>query len=311
MPHKHKRKREDDESNFDLPPSIRAKPLTTLTKQESIFTSDKEKKEKKQQKRKQKSKNNGYDDDTPKSFARLMAYQQGKRPKNAGLDDGNYTKKKKAKVKASQPDGDGDGDTKTKVPGSAAASASIPTPTPSTTTPSNDLKILPGERLSEFAARVNQSLPLSSIPKQTTRVAKIPGLENLKTPLTKHNKRLARLQSEWRATEARLRAKLEDESEELADQREEDEIVWLGAGIDKNAGSKKKKKGKKGKYGNDDDDVDPWKQLERKRSEEGELGRQRNLQDVVQAPPVLKGVKNIFKDKGDKELPQPLRRTRI
>lgn len=230
-----------------------------------------------------------------------MAFQQGKRPKNFGLDDGTSTKKKKSKTKTSQT-GTSDNDTTNTNPSNAAVA-----PEHTTSTPFNNLKILPGERLSEFAVRVNQSLPLSSIPKQTTRITKIPGLENLKTPLTKHNKRLARLQSEWRATEERLRAKREEEIEELADQREEEEIVWLGAGIDASSNGKKKKK-KKGRKGgdDDDDDLDPWKQLERKRLEEGELGRPRNLQDVVQAPPVLKSVKNIFKEKSERVPPQPL-----
>ncbi|KAL2438371.1 hypothetical protein ABEF95_008019 [Exophiala dermatitidis] len=298
MPHKHKRKRDEDESNFDLPPTTRARPLPSLaaTKQESIFTSDKETKAKAQQKKiasKRKSKPNGFDDDTPKAFARLMAFQQGKKIRpSAGLDDGTPKSKKKDK-KTSKTD--------------QTEEVTTATTTNTTTNSNNNLKILPGEKLSEFSARVDQSLPLTSIPKPSTgRLTKIPGLENLKAAqLTKHNKRLARLQSEWRATEEKLRLKREEEAEELADKLEEDELVWLGAGIDKNAGvAGKKGKKKKGKKADADaDDVDPWKVLERKRAEEGTLGRPATLQDVVLAPPVLKPVKNIFKEKSERKTP--------
>ncbi|KAL2419448.1 hypothetical protein ABEF95_009397 [Exophiala dermatitidis] len=305
MPHKHKRKRDEDETNFDLPPTTRARPLPSLaaTKQESIFTSDKETKAKAQQKKiasKRKSKPNGFaDDDTPKAFARLMAFQQGKKIRpSAGLDDGTPKSKKKDKNKPKPST------TTTTTNTTTNTNTDTNTSAPTTTSTTN-LKILPGEKLSEFSARVDQSLPLTSIPKPSTgRLTKIPGLENLKAAqLTKHNKRLARLQSEWRATEEKLRLKREEEAEELADKVEEDELVWLGAGIDKNAGvAGKKGKKKKGKKA-DADDVDPWKQLERKRAEEGTLGRPASLQDVVLAPPVLKPVRNIFKEKSERKTP--------
>jgi hypothetical protein len=82
-----------------------------------------------------------------------------------------------------------------------------------------------------------------------------------------------------------LRAKEEEEDDELADKREEDALLWLSGGFD---GPGRKKR--------DKDDADPWKQLERKRREEGET-KPRSLQDVVLAPPVLKPLKAIFKEK--------------
>ncbi|KAI1610846.1 hypothetical protein EDD36DRAFT_305004 [Exophiala viscosa] len=268
MPHKHKRKRDDkDASDFDLPPTSRAKTLPPK-KQETVFTSEPPTK-KREHKRKKPDK-----DDTPKAFARLMAFQTTGKRGPSGLDNGDRPKKKKTKNSKST---------------STTTTTTASTPAPPTSR--KTLQILPGERLSEFNARVDQSLPLTSIPKHRTRTPQIAGLEKLKTPLTKHNKRLARLQSEWRATEAKIHAKREEEQDDLADEKEEDDLLWLGAGIDKAAGSGKKKK-KLAK-----DDVDPWKQLEKKRREEGDLGRQKNLQDVVIAPPVLKSVKNIFKDK--------------
>ncbi len=307
MPHKHKRKHDETEDSkyastilcafrapfahtiltrrrsFDLPPTSRARTLTVHQKSEGIFDTSKSKKIHREHKKANKKKPNSFEDDTPKSFARLMAFQQAGRRLPSGLDNGTTSSKKsKSKSKTN------------------AVSDSKPTAESTTTTttsePKKPLQILPGERLSEFAARVDQSLPLTSVPRHQTRMNKIPGLEKVKTPLTKHNKRLARLQSEWRNTEAKRRAAREEQDDELADQREEDGLLWLGAGIDRDkpVGTKKKRPKRSG----NDDDADPWKQLEKKRREEGEL-RQKNLQDVVLAPPVLKSVKNIFKVKSD------------
>ncbi|KIW21171.1 hypothetical protein PV08_01751 [Exophiala spinifera] len=299
MPHKHKRKREDqEESNFDLPPSSRARTLSVHQKSETIFESSKDKKSKREAKKA--AKKSGLKDDTPKSFARLMAFHQHGQRLPSGLDDGTTIKTGKKKTKKNGRDSsntnvnDEEDDDDSNNNSNTNVNATEP------------LQILPGERLSEFAARVDQSLPLTSVPRHQTRINKIPGLEKIKTPLTKHNKRLARLQSEWRNAEAKRRAAQEEEDEELADRREEDDLLWLGAGVDKDrlrrsglgGGGKKKNKDKKK---HDPDDVDPWKQLERKRREEGEL-RQKNLQDVVLAPPVLKSVKNIFKDKGERSV---------
>ncbi|KAL6249331.1 hypothetical protein RBB50_003184 [Rhinocladiella similis] len=300
MPHKHKRKREDQaETNFDLPPSTRARTLSVHQKSETIFESSKDKKSKREAKKA--SKKTDVKDDTPKSFARLLAFQQNGKRLPSGLDDGTAKtsandKKKKKKTKPNTKPATTDTDTNPDANVVANDDSSNHAP----------LQILPGERLSEFAARVDQSLPLTSIPRHQTRINKIPGLEKIKTPLTKHNKRLARLQREWRNTEAKRRAAREEEDEDLADQREEDDLLWLGAGVDKDhhhhhhapggGGSKKKQRKKKTR---DADDVDPWKQLEKKRREEGEL-RQKNLQDVVLAPPVLKSVKNIFKDRSER-----------
>lgn len=270
-------------------------------KNESIFTSDKEKKEKRELKRSNKRRKRVEDDDTPKAFARLMVFQQTGKRLPSGLDDGSKTKKQQKKERAlnKQKSTTKDGISR-KAAGDTTLDEAAPATTTSTSTTTTataktqaPLKILPGERLADFSVRVDQSLPLASVPKQQSRVQQIPGLEKLKPHLTKHNKRLARMQSEWRATEAKLRARREDEDDDLADQKEEDALMWLGAGIDLSAGGKKKKKGKGGK--DLEDDLDPWKQLERKRRDEGDMVRQRNLQDVVQAPPVLKGVRNIFK----------------
>jgi hypothetical protein len=224
-------------------------------------------------KSREKSQLKGPVDDTPKSFARLMQFHTlGKRlPK--GLDDGNIQPKKNNKKRkldtADTPD----------------TVAAIPEPSQQ---PQQIPKILPGERLSDFAARVDQALPIAGL--RTTdkqRASKVPGL---KERTTKHNKRLERMQNEWREMERRRKEKLEEEMDELEDEREEQDFLWNGVG----SKTTKKEKQKKSRGGdpNADDDEDPWRVLEKSRAE----AKQRNLQDVVQAPPQLKKVKNKFKE---------------
>ncbi len=262
--------------------------MTVHQKQESIFTSDKERKEKRERK---KQKKNTTENDIPKSFARLLAFQKTGKGLPSGLDDGTKTRKKTKKKGANE--GANDESNGSNEDGSELTENKNKKQQQQQ---QQKLQILPGESLGDFAARVDQSLPLTSIPKHQTRETGTAGI--IKTHLTKHNKRLARLQSEWRATEQKLKAREQDEEDELADKREEDALLWLSAGVQVSADarrilpptSSKKKKRK-------DDDADPWKQLEKKRRLEGELARQRNLQDVVLAPPTLKPLKNIFKEK--------------
>ena len=223
----------------------------------------------------------------------------------SGLDDGTKISKKRKQKAETQSQSD-----KLNIPSSsnekhttsAPASKSTSTTQPSST---SALKIHPSESLSTFSQRVDHSLPLSSVPKHST---KLPSLSDpsstttahLKQPLTKHNKRLARMQKDWRATDARQKEKDEALADEELDKKEEDTLLWLGAGIDPAlpvaVSRKKKRKGTNGALA--PDDVDPWKVLEKKRREEGEI-KQRNLQDVVTAPPVLKPLKNIFKIKDE------------
>ncbi|KEF53425.1 uncharacterized protein A1O9_10400 [Exophiala aquamarina CBS 119918] len=316
MPHKHKRKRDEDESNFDLAPTSRARTLSVHQKSESIFTSDRDRKEKlaekqQQRKRKRNKSGKGVDDDTPKAFARLMAFQnEGRRIPN-GLDDGVREKKGKGKGKwkASQSKNT----EKASQPDSNPSTTAQPAEKASTTTPAAVAaapipKILPGERLSDFSLRVDQSLPLTGVPKHTTR-NNVPGL-NIKTPLTKHNKRLARMQRDWRTQEAKIRDREEEAEDDLAEKREEEGLLWLGVEAGKARG-----KGKKKKKREMEDEADPWKVLERKRREQeraeqlangggalvggGRTGQSRGLsaKDTVQAPPVLKPIKNIFKER--------------
>jgi hypothetical protein len=218
----------------------------------------------------------GLVDDTPKSFARLMQFHTlGKRLPN-GLDNGNtQPKKNNKKRKLDTVDSPG---TVTAIPEPSQQPQPIP-------------KILPGERLSDFAARVDQALPIAGL--HTTdkqRASKVPGL---KERTTKHNKRLERMQNEWRETERRRKEKLEEEMDELEDEREEQDFLWNGVGSKATKKNRKQKKSRGGGPGADDDE-DPWKVLEKSRAE----AKQRNLQDVVQAPPQLKKIKSKLKEVG-------------
>ncbi|RVX74124.1 hypothetical protein B0A52_01956 [Exophiala mesophila] len=335
MPHKHKRKRDQDDSDFNLPPTSRARTLTVHQKSASIFSDDAARKEKfANKKRRKHGKGGAQADDTPKAFARLMAMQQGRKIKS-GLDDGTSDSKANKKKRldksaakfnqdkhngqsepeAAQVEDNDDDEQQADVDTMSKQEATSNAPI------SQPLTILPSERLSDFALRVDQSLPLSSITKRNTAGTKIPGV-NIKTPQTKHNKRLGRMISEWRATDARLKDKREDEEADMAEQREEDSLLWLG--VDASGAGGKSAKGKKMRRRELEDQADPWKSLVRKRAQEerqrriqeangdagdkntkttttGSIigrnarGRGLNARDAVQAPPVLKPLKNIFK----------------
>ncbi|KAI9158810.1 hypothetical protein HJFPF1_06808 [Paramyrothecium foliicola] len=82
MPHKHKRKRGDD-SEYDLPPSQRARSLPVG---KARVNTDRPKKADKRRKKQ--------DDDAPRAFKRLMAVARGRKIRS-GLDDGKPEKSEK------------------------------------------------------------------------------------------------------------------------------------------------------------------------------------------------------------------------
>jgi len=216
--------------------------------------------------------NNGADD-TPKSFSRLLAFQQTGKRLLKGLDYGAAQQSSGGKKRKDGADP------------SPAAAAGPSEPTAPPTDPEIP-QIKPGERLANFARRVDQALVLPAHSSKKTSL--LPGglKDDFAPPTTRHNRRLARVQAEWRAAEARRREKLAEAEEEAEDEREEHELLWRDV-----RGRKKKKKKKKPKKGgrqpdgdgggDDDDSDDPWAVLARKRADT----KQRNLQDVVQAPP--------------------------
>lgn len=211
-----------------------------------------------------------------------MSFQKtGKR--RSGLDDGAKPKKAAPKPKPQQG-----------LQQSTAAEIEKADAPNSEEQPVPQLKIMPGESLSEFRQRVNQALPLSGVSKTGK---KTPGLGDHR--VTKHERHLKRLQEGWRKEEARIREK-EQEAAELAEE-EQDELdaMWEDKAADLASSSTtgKKKKGKKGKkklvVGEVDDGVgDEWEALRRKREE------RKGLHDVVQEPPSFQRVpREIFKVK--------------
>ncbi|RAO70776.1 uncharacterized protein BHQ10_006788 [Talaromyces amestolkiae] len=275
MPHKHKR-RQKDEATYDLPPTTIAKPLPVHKTKQSPKPSKKTdtKKHEKQSKGTKK-----WADDTPRAFARLMRFQQvGKTP--SGLDDGNDKKPNKKRKRGEDKDG-------------ATESKSKPTASkPLEDAPA--LKILPGEKLSDFAARVDQAMPLSAM-KKSQRTGQSENLPKIREErMTKHEKHLRKLQQGWREEEARISAKEAEERELREAENEEIEEMWREAQAEagvvvkkKKAQLKKKKKGKKKVDDDDDvddvedDDDDPWAKLNTRERAAKPL----NPLEVVQAPP--------------------------
>ncbi|KAM7197346.1 hypothetical protein V8F20_006700 [Naviculisporaceae sp. PSN 640] len=262
MPHKHTR-REKDLSTFDLPPTVIAKPLpvTTISKKNAV--SDKKKNDASKDKAPLKRKR-GKDpkDDAPRAFERLMAFAQGKKTRS-GLDDGNDRPTKKAKKAATE-----------------AANQELETAPAPKEAKKEELTIRPGERMSEFAQRVDAALPISGLVGKSKNGKDPLGF---KTKRTKKERKMHKLYDEWREQEKKIqeaREEAEEEAEEKALELEAMGVNWdiMGPG--------KKKKGKKGsKYlgmvgGREED---PWEEIKRKRGET-KVG----LNEVAEAPPDLK-----------------------
>ena len=179
-------------ASFDLPPNVRAAPLPVGKNRPSTSNST--------TKKRKINHVQGYGtDDTPKAFARLMAYSKTGKHRN-GLDNG--AKPKKTPKTPAQ--------TKS-VPKTAAEVEKESAPS-SEEQVSQTLKIMPGESLSDFRQRVNQALPLTGVAKTGK---KTPGLGDHR--VTKHERHLKRLQEGWRKEEARIREK-EQEAAELAEE---------------------------------------------------------------------------------------------
>lgn len=229
-----------------------------------------------------------------------MAFQRGQKlPK--GLDDGvRVTKsdRKKQKLAAEEkqkvedPTGQAAGHTKEKVEDAVTGKNGETYERP---------KIRPGERMSEFAARVDAALPVSGLINKSVRQGKDP--LGLKVGRTKTEKRMHRMYDEWREEEKRIQEK-KMEALELAEEDEmaEDEdgqMKWkvdLVAAQASTAGKKGKKgKGKKKVLGEvEDGEDDPWAKIKRDRDE-----GKRRFNDVVQAPPTFTKVpKEKFKVRG-------------
>ncbi|KAE9980578.1 hypothetical protein BLS_004124 [Venturia inaequalis] len=254
MPHKHKRVKttdaKDKEGQFNLPPTSLAKPLAAFkdAKPDARQPSS--------NKRRKKTNSGAIKDDTPKAFLRLMELKNTGKGRN-GLDNGESktATKKRKRTQAAEA-------APTEEPKEAAAPA---------------LKILPGERLGDFAARVDQNMPIIGLARK-----------GIKERQTKHEKKLQKMVNTWKENEAKRLEKAEDEweAEEEKEQEEKEALEAKHGAIPVIQTRKGLKKGV-------DDDDDPWAVLEARRE------RPKGLHDVAQAPPTFTNMpKETFKVRG-------------
>ncbi|RMJ27531.1 hypothetical protein PHISP_01588 [Aspergillus sp. HF37] len=286
MPHKHKRRQKDSRS-YDLPPSLVAKPLPTRELQSKPSNKTNKKKNADQKTKFQRFETqtkNGLNDDTPKAFRRLMQYQEGRANKHTPTpsdpDTGETRKRKRGAT-----DGKMEGSTGKKKSASASATCL------------DNPKILPGEKLSDFAARVDRELPLSDMKRSNNPTASdVPKLRGER--LTKHERRLRRLQRQWREEEERIQERENEEKDEREANMDDQNQLWkqweAEAGKKKKAPATKKRKGEDDGGSDADDDPDPWAKLNRT----DRVNKPANPFDVVQAPPQLTKAKGKFKVRG-------------
>ncbi|KAH9904659.1 hypothetical protein F4778DRAFT_37470 [Xylariomycetidae sp. FL2044] len=256
MPHKHTR-RERDFSTFDLPPSQIAKPLPVKSQsQKDNAEARVQDKAPRNLKRKRNVKDK---DDAPRAFKRLMALADGKKPRS-GLDDGLDTGRNKRNTKSAQ---------RVNVGKDAKQTTEVPT-------------IRTGERMSEFAARVDAALPLSGLINNSVKGNKDP--LGLKVWRTKKERKMHQMYDEWREEERKIKEKREEELEMQAEKDLEDEENGVAWKLDSAGGrsGKKNKKAKRARLLDEVGDVeeDPWEVLKKNRGE-----TRAGLHDVVQAPP--------------------------
>lgn len=250
-------------------------------------------------------------DDTPKAFRRLMQFQTAGQRMPSGLDTGKKQKQQQLQKKDNTQGSEGT-NKKRKREDTKNEAENNKNKTKDTGSAQEMPKILPGEKLSDFAARVDRTLPLSAMKRSIA-----PGVGKMREDRqTRHEKHLRRLQQGWREEDVRIREREQAEREERETEMEDQLRLWkeweaeAGAGKAKkkaaaaSAAGKKKKKGKNnrtadggddemGGHVSDDDDPDPWAKLKKRDRE-----RKANPFDVVQAPPQLTKPREIFKVRG-------------
>ncbi|KAG4219100.1 hypothetical protein PC116_g32420, partial [Phytophthora cactorum] len=167
-----------------------------------------------------------------------MAFAEGKKPR-PGLDNGDQPPGKGKKRK---------GDAVANTEAETKAEKELP-------------KIRPGERMSDFAARVDAALPVSGLINNSVKNGKDP--LGLKVWRTKKEKKMHKLYDEWREEDRKIKEKREEELELQAEKELEEEELGVTWKLDSLSGGKKKKKGKRTKYLGEagDDDEDPWETL--------------------------------------------------
>lgn len=198
-------------------------------------------------------------DDTPRAFARLFS---NFRTPRSGLDDGERPSKKRRLGEAK------------KDPQSFSKETAVEVP-----------KIQRNESLSAFSARVNTALPLKGVKKQSGAAGNGVG----KARQTKLERRMQKMQNQWREEDRRLREEAEleaSESDSINDDDTAQSVQPLGKGRKKRNGKSKAKASQVSEV-----EEDPWAHIGAKTSTQdmhaspgkGLVG----LHDVVQAPPRL------------------------
>ncbi|KAL2857009.1 hypothetical protein BJX68DRAFT_229921 [Aspergillus pseudodeflectus] len=310
MPHKHKR-RQNDPNTYDLPPNLIAKalpvrdpskpgkpkgkgkgnfkPVTKAITKQNPNAGSRRKTER--------------DDDTPAAFRRLMQYQERSQMKKAN--------KKRKRDGDDDSDDDSESDAPVPVPKKGTKAKKTPAGVSTSTSTGAETetdkqeksvvapKILPGEKLSDFAARVDREMPLSNMKRSAnpSTPGDLPKMKDHRT--TKHEKHLRRLQAQWREDDVRIKEKEAAEREEREEEMEEQLRLWkeweAESGKKKRnpnaAAGKQKKKGTGAEGVEHDDGPDPWAKLKKKRAAV-------NPFDVAQEPPQLKKPREIFKVRG-------------
>lgn len=216
-----------------------------------------------------------------------MMFQQGKKlPK--GLDDGVRVKKQKPNANSEALGKERIAREKSKKEKkeeekAVVAKAEVPT-------------IKPGERMSEFSARVDAALPVSGLMNKTAKGGKDP--LGLRVGRTYKEKKMHKMYDQWREEEKRIQDKRMDarDMEEMQSEDENGQVVWKDMEPSAPGKKKKGKKNKKKKLVGEVEDFegDPWAQLKRDRGE-GKIG----FNDIAQAPPTFKQApKEKFKVRG-------------
>ncbi|KKA28806.1 hypothetical protein TD95_002870 [Thielaviopsis punctulata] len=286
MPHKHTR-RGVDPSEYDLPPNKLARPLPALSSKDRREAADAKKKKAKaaaanepQHARTDKKRTADFGDDAPRAFKRIMRIankkQAGTILKTAPQKPQKQPSKaavarKKAMEAAAEKQKKEAEENKIEVP-----------------------KIQPGERLSDFAARVDQSIPVVGLTNKMQKNGK--DVMGMKVYRTRKEKKMHKLYDQWRAEERKIQAQRDDDAEAAAERELEngnrlmdngimdgfryDSLRPTGRADVEEGASKKKKKQKRGAGKKKAED--PWAVLLKKRGE-----TKVKLHDVVQAPPEL------------------------
>jgi hypothetical protein len=210
-----------------------------------------------------------------------MAFSQGTKPKRSGLDDGLLKTKKQKKQEQQQKTSD---DTEQDNGGKSELQQKAD---------KVELRIQPGESMAEFKVRVDQALPLSGLSKSGKKIA---GVSDHR--VTKHERKLKRLQKGWREEEVRIREKEQEERELAEEEEDEQKAMWEDKTSElPTTTNGKKKKAKKNKRkllaGEvDNNSEDEWEALKKTRE------KRKGLHDVVSAPPEFtKTPREIFKVK--------------